>query len=96
MIIIPDYINSRLKELDMNLQSLGQNLYSRKIYKDYEEKTTFNNFHLEVHRDGSFTLHFTKGILGYLETKSFSNNKEEIIDEMSLLNASVISKLEKC
>lgn len=96
MIIIPDYINNRLTELDFNLQKLGQNLYSRKIFKDYEDKSVFNNFHLEVHKDGSFTLHFIKSILGYLEAKNFSNNEQEIIDELNLLNASVKSKLEKC
>lgn len=96
MIVIPDNISNRLIELDFNLHKLGQNLYTRKIFKDYEEKEFYNNFHLEVHRDGSFTLHFLKSLLGYMEAKRFGRDEQEVLDELDLLNASVKRKLEKC
>lgn len=93
MVVIPSQLKYKLIELDHCLHELGKNLYGRKLFKEYSEGKYFNNFYLEVFYDGSFTLHFSKGILGYMETKSFGNQENDVLNELDLLIALVKNQL---
>ncbi|MFP4094262.1 MAG: hypothetical protein ACLFUB_07230 [Cyclobacteriaceae bacterium] len=96
MIPIPQEVGSKLIELDQMLQDLGRILYGRKIFGVYQPGNEFVNFHLELHPDGSFSLHFAKSILGSIEHKRFQahpHGNKEIIEELNLLIALVRNKL---
>lgn len=97
MIPIPQEVGSKLIELDQVLQDLGRILYGRKLFGAYQLGNDFVNFHLELHPDSSFSLHFVKSILGNIEHKRFQaqahGNEKEIIDELNLLIALVRNKL---
>lgn len=93
MIIIPSPIKGKLFDLDRNLQELGKSLFGRKLFKDYAEGDHFYNFHMELHSDGSFTIHFLHSILGHIESKNFGVQDEEVLQELELLNTVVKNKL---
>lgn len=93
MITIPSPLKGKLVDLDRNLHELGRNLYGRKIFQDYAEGDQFYNFHVELHSEGSFTIHFHHGILGHIETKNFGVQDEEVLQELELLNTLVKNKL---
>lgn len=93
MIPIPFQLKDKLFELDLCLHELGKSLYGRKLFKEYAEGNYFNNFYLELHGDGSFTLHFIKSILGYMEAKSFGTQENDVLNELDLLIALVRHKL---
>lgn len=71
MITIPTTVKNELLTLDHDLQRLGRQLYGRKIYGDYSDGNHFQNFSLELHLNGMFTLHFRGGILGSIESREF-------------------------
>jgi hypothetical protein len=89
MIPIPQQTGDKLVELDQALQVLGRGLYGRKLFGEYIAGTEYKNFHLEVHPDGSFTLHFVNRILGNIDSKKFpvslQTTEAEMIDEINLL-----------
>lgn len=93
MIIIPIHLKDKLLQLDHSLHALGKSLYGRKLFKEYIEGNNFNNFYLELHIDGSFTLHFFKSILGYMEKKSFGSREDDALNELDLLLAMVNHQL---
>ena len=90
MILIPTTLSAELLTLDQDLQRLGRQLYGRKLYGDYPGGNHFHNISLEVHPDGTFTLHFRGGILGSIESRSFGTqeaSESAILDELALLRA---------
>lgn len=93
MIVIPVQLKDKLFQLDRSLHELGKSLYGRKLFKEYVEGNNFNNFYLELHIDGSFTLHFAKSILGYMEKKSFGTQENDVLSELDLLLALVKHQL---
>jgi hypothetical protein len=98
MIFIPSNIKLKLIELDKSMQELGRSLYGRKLFGSYEESGRFQNFQMELHSDGSFTLHFKRNILGHMEQKHFDGGleasaRELVIDELTLTITLIQNKL---
>ncbi len=93
MILIPFPLDKKLFELDRGLQELGKNLYGRKLFREYPEENRFVNFRMELHGDGSFTLHFLHSILGLMENKSFGTSDDEVLEELEILISVVKGKL---
>jgi len=98
MIPIPHSIKLKLIELDQALQELGRMLYGRKIFGEYVLSNHFHNFQVELHADGSFTLHFQRNILGHMEHKHFQGSTDEqglqqVIDELEITISLIRNKL---
>lgn len=97
MIPIPEVIKYKLVELDRELQLLGRQLYGKKLMAEYQDSQDFQNFSLELHLDGSFTLHFKKQILGSVDQKFFGKDAAghaDILSEINLLMAVVKNQLQ--
>ena len=97
MIQIPTTLRNELLSLDQDLQRLGRQLYGRKLYGDYPGEDLFRNLSLEVHPNGTFTLHFRGGILGSIENRSFGAQEASetaILGELGLFRAMITHQMQ--
>ena len=97
MITIPTVVKTELLTLDQDLQRLGRRLYGKKIYGDYSDGNHFHNFSLELHLDGTFTLHFRGGILGSIESRSFGTqemSESTILSELALFKSTITHQMQ--
>nr|WKN37006.1 hypothetical protein K4G66_32065 [Tunicatimonas sp. TK19036] len=98
MIPIPQEIRMKLVEIDQKLHLLSRQLYGKKLIGEYESNGRFQNFILELHLDGAFTLHFPKRILGTIEQKVFDQpeaSQVDVISELNLLMAVIENQLHR-
>ena len=98
MIPIPEEVKIKLVELDQQLHLLSRQLYGKKIVGEYQNNGYFLNFSLELHLNGSFTLHFQKKILGSIEYKTFdatSTDQFGILSELDILLAIIKNQLQR-
>ena len=96
MITIPTAVKAELLALDQDLQRLGRQLYGRRIYGDYSDGNHFHNFSVELHLDGTFTLHFRGRILGSIESRSFGTQQTSsasILSELALFKAMIAHQM---
>lgn len=96
MIKIPTTVKNELITLDQDLQKLGRGLYGKKFYGEYSDGQSFSNFSLELHLDGTFTLHFRGGILGGVENRSFGTqeaSQSAIVSELRLFKATLAHQM---